>query len=109
MAAETAAPPKEKRKRKPKQLAVITDCCTGCAGSPVCVELCPVDNCMNLIHDGRNGPFGYIWVDPMLCIGCKKCVTKGPEDIFLEGCPWNAIEMVETDAWERQHGIKLPS
>jgi len=25
------------RKKKPKELAVITECCTGCAGSPACV------------------------------------------------------------------------
>jgi hypothetical protein len=30
------------RKKKPKELAVITECCTGCAGSPACVEYCPV-------------------------------------------------------------------
>ncbi len=29
------------RKKKPKELAVITECCTGCAGSPACVEYCP--------------------------------------------------------------------
>ena len=34
------------RKKKPKELAVITECCTGCAGSPACVEYCPVEDCM---------------------------------------------------------------
>lgn len=29
------------RKKKPKELAVIKKCCTGCAGSPACVENCP--------------------------------------------------------------------
>ena len=33
------------RKKKPKELAVITECCTGCAGSPACVEICPVEDC----------------------------------------------------------------
>jgi len=33
-----------KRKRKPHILAVINECCTGCAGSPACVEYCPVGN-----------------------------------------------------------------
>ena len=37
------------RKKKPKELAVITECCTGCAGSPACVEYCPVED-LSLIH-----------------------------------------------------------
>ncbi len=93
-----------KRKRKPKDLAVITDNCTGCAGSPVCQELCPVDECMILINDEAHAPFGYIWVDPLKCIGCKKCITKGPEGLWLEGCPWNAIEMETIDSWEGRNG-----
>ena len=32
-----------KRKRKPHIMAVINECCTGCAGSPACVEYCPVE------------------------------------------------------------------
>ena len=52
------------RKKKPKELAVITECCTGCAGSHA-------------------------------CIGCKKCVSKGPDGCFLDGCPWDAIVMVD--------------
>ena len=48
---EMKAEPKSKglttpRKKKPKELAVITECCTGCAGSPACVEYCPVEDCM---------------------------------------------------------------
>ena len=27
---------------------------------------------------------------------------------FLDGCPWDAIEMVPTDDWEAVHGITLP-
>jgi ferredoxin len=96
-----------KRKRKPKDLAVITDNCTGCAGSPVCQPLCPVDECMILVHDEAHAPFGYIWVDPLKCIGCKKCVTKGPDGAWLEGCPWNAIIMQPTNEWETENG-QLP-
>jgi ferredoxin len=102
--AESTAPAVAKRKRKPKDIAVITDCCTGCAGSPVCIPLCPVDDCMNLIHDEAHAPFGFIWVDPLKCIGCKKCITKGPEGMYLDGCPWNAIVMQPTDAWEAENG-----
>src|SRR5436309_13039114 len=61
------------RKKKPKELAVITECCTGCAGSPACVEYCPVEDCMFWIPDDDHPPYGRIEVDPLLCIGCKKC------------------------------------
>lgn len=96
-----------RRKKKPRDLAIITDNCTGCAGSPVCIELCPVEECMNLIMDEDSYPFGYVWVDPLKCIGCKKCTTKGPENIQLDGCPWDAIIMQPTPEWEQENG-ELP-
>ncbi len=96
------------RKKVPKILAVINDCCTGCAGSPACVDYCPVSECMYWIPDPDHPPFGIIEVDPMLCIGCKLCASKGPDGSFLEGCPWDAIDMVPTAEWEAVHG-KLPS
>ncbi len=47
-----------RRKRKPKWMAVINECC---AGSPVCEDLCPVDNCMVLVQDEESAPdFGRI-------------------------------------------------
>jgi ferredoxin len=45
-----------------------------------------------------------IEVDPLLCIGCKKCITKGPMDTLLEGCPWDAIDMVSLQNFEGEHG-----
>ncbi len=48
------------RKKKPKELAVITECCTGCAGSPACVEYCPVADCMFWVPDEDHPPFGRI-------------------------------------------------
>ncbi len=81
------------RKKKPKELAVITECCTGCAGSPACVEYCPVEDCMFWVPDEDNPPFGRIQIDPLQCIGCKKCLSKGPDGCFLDGCPWDAIVM----------------
>jgi ferredoxin len=78
------------RKKRPKEIAVITECCTGCAGSPACVAYCPVE------------------VDPALCIGCKKCVSQGPGGAFLDGCPWDAIEMVATEQVEAMAGVKMP-
>src|SRR5205085_2066978 len=72
------------RKKKPKELAVITECCTGCAGSPACVEYCPVEDCMFWVPDEDHPPFGRIQVDPILCIGCKKCTSKGPDGFFRQ-------------------------
>ena len=97
-----------RRKRKPHIIAVINECCTGCAGSPACVEYCPVEDCMYWVPDKNNPPFGRIEVDPYLCIGCQKCTSKGPDGAFLDGCPWDAIEMIPTDDWEAMHDIALP-
>ena len=46
-------------------------------------------------------------MDPILCIGCKKCTSKGPDGAFLDGCPWDAIEMVPIENVEAQLGIKM--
>ena len=92
------------RKKKPKELAVITECCTGCAGSPACVEYCPVEDCMFWVADEDATPFGRIAVDPILCIGCKKCLSKGPDGCFLDGCPWDAIVMVDIAEVEKEVG-----
>jgi ferredoxin len=94
----------DKRKRKPNIIAVINECCTGCAGSPACVEYCPVADCMFWMKDESNPPFGHIVVDPLLCIGCKLCTSKGPEGAFLEGCPWDAIDMVPLAEFEGKYG-----
>lgn len=93
------------RARKPKALALITDVCTGCAGAPVCQLYCPVDDCMILVPADDAYPYGRIWVDPLKCIGCKKCLSRGPEGLFLDGCPWDAIVMVPTNEWEQEHGV----
>jgi ferredoxin len=87
------------RKRKPKLLAIINENCTGCAGSPVCVGYCPVEACMFWIPDE----------DKATCIGCAKCTSKGPDGTFLDGCPWDAIEMVAIEEWEAQHDVQLPA
>ncbi|MCB9849383.1 MAG: 4Fe-4S ferredoxin [Phycisphaerales bacterium] len=103
-----SAPQAKPRKKKPKDIAVINDACTGCAGSPVCIELCPVDQCMLLVKDDVYAPdFGRVIVDPLQCIGCKRCTSKGPMDMYLDGCPWDAIDMVETPDFEERFG-ELP-
>ena len=93
------------RKKKPKIIAQINDNCTGCAGSPVCVGYCPVADCMYWVPDEDHPPFGRIEVDPQLCIGCKLCTAKGPDDTFLDGCPWDAIDMTPTEEVEKKHGV----
>ena len=114
--AATAAPAKPaggvkkrtgRRKKKPPMLAYITEACTGCAGSPVCQSYCPVEECMVLVDNPSAPAFGVIEVDPFKCIGCKKCVTKGPEGTLLDGCPWDAIVMVDIDEYEVKYG-ELP-
>jgi ferredoxin len=97
------------RKRKPKQLAIINENCTGCAGSPACVAYCPVEACMFWVPDEEHPPFGRIEVDKATCIGCAKCTSKGPEGTFLDGCPWDAIDMMNIEDWETQRGITLPA
>jgi ferredoxin len=94
----------ERRKRKPHIIAFIEENCTGCAGSPACVDYCPVEDCMYWVPDADHPPFGRIEVDPLLCIGFKLCTSKGPEGAFLEGCPWDAIEMVPLAEFEAEHG-----
>ncbi len=94
----------EARKRKPKLIALINDSCTGCAGSPACLDYCPVEHCMVWVPDEDHPPFGRIEVDPLLCIGCKKCTSTGPEGAFLDGCPWDAIDMVSLQTYEGEHG-----
>ena len=94
----------EQRKRKPHILAVINEACTGCSGSPACVDYCPVEECMYWVPDAEHPPFGRIEVDPFLCIGCKLCTSKGPDGAFLEGCPWDAIDMVPLGEWEGRFG-----
>ena len=98
---------KTRRKKIPKELAVINDACTGCAGSPVCVTYCPVEECMFWVPDEDHPPFGLIEVDYQTCIGCKKCISKGPDDIYLDGCPWDAIDMVPIGDVEDQLSVKF--
>ena len=59
------------RKRKPHILAVINECCTGCAGSPACVEYCPVEDCMFWVPDEDATPFGRIAIDPFDRVGAS--------------------------------------
>ena len=57
-----------------------------------------------MVPDEDHFPFGRIQVDPILCIGCKKCVSKGPDGCFLDGCPWDAIVMIDIAEVEKEVG-----
>ena len=92
------------RKRKPKLMAVINEACTGCSGAPICITECPIENCMYEVENPDAPIFKLVYVDPLLCIGCKKCVTKGPMDTLLEGCPWDAIDMIPIEEFEEDYG-----
>jgi ferredoxin len=61
------------------------------------------------VTDEENPPFGRIEVDKTTCIGCAKCTSKGPDGTFLDGCPWDAIEMHPIEDWEAAHGVELPA
>jgi len=87
MATKEKAKRNVQRKRKPKILAVINDACTGYE-----------------VENPDAPVFNRVHVDPLLCIGCKKCITKGPMDTLLEGCPWDAIDMMPVDAYEAKFG-----
>jgi Na+-translocating ferredoxin:NAD+ oxidoreductase RNF subunit RnfB len=82
------------RKKKPKQLAVVfQDGCTGCSGSPTCIEVCPVD-CIDLYPGPDGSTVNMVTqVNLDLCIGCKLCVKD---------CPWETISMLDYDeAYEK--------
>lgn len=96
-----------RRKKKPKALAYVTEDCTGCAGSPVCQAYCPVEECMVLVQNPGAEAFGVIEVDPLKCIGCWKCTSRGPKGTYLDGCPWDAIVMVDLEKYEETYG-ELP-
>ena len=65
------------RKKKPKELAVITECCTGCAGWPACVEYCPVEDCMFWVPDEDNPPFGRIRSTRSFALGARNASARG--------------------------------
>jgi ferredoxin len=51
------------------------------------IHACLIAACMFWVPDEDHPPYGRIQVDPLLCIGCKKCTSKGPDGCFLDGCP----------------------
>src|SRR5580698_11129207 len=75
-----------KRKRKSHIVAVINDMCTGCSGSPACVDYCPVADCMFWVEDPEHAPFRNILVDPLPCICSQPRTSKRPHAALLHAC-----------------------
>ena len=88
------------RKKKPKEIAVITECCTGCAGSPACVPYCPVLDCMYWVVDEENPPFGRIEVDPHSVSAARSARAKAPTGAFWMAAPGTPSRWCPRKKWK---------
>jgi len=79
------------RKKRPKELAVIHECCTGCSGSPACVPYCLW---LTACTGSPRGPppFRRIEVDRSSASAARS-VPAGSDGSFLDGLPVDAIEI----------------
>ena len=89
-----------KKKKRPKELAVVVDGCTGCEA---CVPFCPVD-CIEhvpaeLAPADQIIPPVHIRYDE--CIGCKICVR------VCDKLAWSVIVMRPTEEVEGAEGIEI--
>ena len=89
-----------KKKKRPKELAVVVDGCTGCEA---CVPFCPVD-CIEhvpqeLAPPDQVIPPVHIRYDE--CIGCKICVR------VCDKLAWSVIVMRPTEEVEEAEGIAI--
>ena len=89
-----------KKKKRPKELAVVVDGCTGCEA---CVPFCPVD-CIEhvppeLAPADQIIPPVHIRYDE--CIGCKICVR------VCDKLAWSVIVMRPTEEVEEAEGIAI--
>ena len=105
----TIAEPKSKglatpRKKKPKELAVITECCTGCAGSPACVEYCPVEDSHVRVLQTKTTRPSAEFRSTRSASAAKSASAKARDGCFLDASPWDAIAMVNTAEVEKEVG-----
>ena len=89
---------------KPLRVAYVTEACSGCGGSPVCREYCPVEDCMRIAPNPRAPVFSVVEIDPSKCIGCGGCIARGPRGAIVDGCPWDAIVLVDIEEYEVRRG-----
>ena len=78
------AKPSVKKKKLAKEIAVVHF--HGCTGCEVCIDVCPVPNCI-VLYDSPEGTMvnKVVRVVDDLCIGCNLCAKY---------CPWETIEMI---------------
>lgn len=72
-----------KLKAKPRRLAVIEE--DGCSGCGVCVDFCPVSDCIVPVAAPEAEPWIVLRVVVARCIGCSLCA---------QFCPWETIVML---------------
>jgi ferredoxin len=92
---EAATTAKVKEKKRPKLMAVIIE--EGCTGCEVCIDFCPVPNCIVPIDgpDENNPKFAQtVRVVDDLCIGCRLCEKN---------CPWETIDMIPIEEYDRHY------
>ncbi|MCH7896644.1 MAG: 4Fe-4S binding protein [Candidatus Methylomirabilales bacterium] len=87
------------KKKRPRLMAVVNDSCTGCEA---CIPFCPVD-CID--HESPPEYEGAV-IPPVRirwheCIGCQICAR------VCEGMAWDAIDMISTDQFEAEFGIRV--
>ena len=89
-----------KKKKRPKELAVVVDGCTGCEA---CVPFCPVD-CIEHVPREMAPPDQIIppvHIRYDECIGCQICVR------VCNRLAWDAIAMSPTAEVEKMAGITI--
>ena len=91
-AAGAAAKGVVKKKKLAKEIAIVHY--EGCTGCEVCIDFCPVPDCILLIDSPEATMVNkVVEVVPELCIGCNLCAKY---------CPWETIDMLPNPALARE-------
>ncbi len=84
-----------KTKKRPKMMAVIEE--DGCTGCEVCIDFCPVPNCIVPVPGPDPSKPGFnqtVRVVDDLCIGCQLCAKF---------CPWETIDMIPIAKYDAEY------